>query len=200
MAFSRRALLAAPFLLAAESPAAPPRLLPLATGGVMLAWPGRGAVHLPAPAVPLGRLALDGVDRVALGLAVAPGLTLLALCGGERPRLLGLEVLRWRGAAGAHLETRFAAVSDRRRIRLARIASRPIDPLRWQRAEWTDYLAWQPPGLADAPPRPPLPGTWQASLSERRHATLAWLAIPRTALTAGDLVALGYKGKEAALF
>lgn len=200
MLLSRRALLAAPFLMAAESPVGPPALLPAGPGRVELAWAGRGAVWLPGPAAMLGGLALDGVGLAAVRLDMGPGLSLLALCGGERPRLLGLEVLRWRGADGAHLETRFSAVSDRRRIRLARMAARPVDRVRWQRAGWTDYLAWNAPLLVDAPVRPPPVGTWQARLEAVRAATLDWLAAPRAVLSVGDLEALGYAGNEAALF
>mgnify|MGYP001036457391 CR=1 FL=1 len=200
MTLPRRALLAAPLilaaplLLAAEPVAAAPVLLARADGLVALTWVGRGAVLLPGAARPLGMLALAGVTLVALAVPADARLTLLALCGradGARPRLLGLEVLDWHGADGAHLETRFASAGDGVRIRLARQAAAPRDRLRWRREAWTDYLAWRGAGLADAPVRPPPPGTWQARLGGLRARVQDWLATPRDTLTPDVLAGVG---------
>jgi hypothetical protein len=196
MMLSRRALLAAPLLMAAEAPPAPmPVLLARADGLAALTWAGRGAVLLPGGALVLGTMALDGLALTVLAVPADAGLSLLALCGlgDARPRLLGLEVLRWRRPDGAHLETRYAEISDHRRIALRREAAAPRDQARWRRAEWTDYLAWAPPRLADAPVRTPPDGTWQAALGVLRRRVQDWLATPRDALRPGDIAALGLR-------
>ncbi len=202
MKLSRRALLAAPLLpaasllIAAEAPPVPtPVLLPRDDGLVALTWAGRGSVLLPEGAQMLRLMELQGLSLLALMVPADAGLSLLALCGlGDgRPRLLGLELLRWRGPDGAHLDTRYAEISDHRRIALRREAAAPRDRMRWRRAEWTDYLAWTPPLLTDAPVRVPPPGTWQAALAASRRRVQAWLATPRDALRPSDIAALGLR-------
>lgn len=202
MIVSRRALLVAPLLIAAEAPPPPaPVLLPREDGLVALTWAGRGAVLLPGGARVLRTMALDGMLLLAVAVPADAGLSLLALCGlgDARPRLLGLEVLRWRGPDGAHLDTRYAAISDHRRIALRREVAAPRDRVRWRRAEWADYLVWTPPLLADAPVRAPPAGTWQAALSGLRVPVQAWLATPRDALTPSDIAALGLRAEALAL-
>jgi hypothetical protein len=197
MKLSRRAVLAAPLLVAAESPpASAPMLLARDDGLAALTWAGRGAVLLPGGARMQGSLALGGVTLAVLAVPAGAGLALLALCGpgDARPCLLGLEVLRWRGPDGAHLDTRYAMTGDRRRIALRREAAAPRDRVRWRREEWTDFLAWIPPQLADAPVRAAPDGTWQAALHGLRQKVQAWLATPRDALTPADIVALGLRG------
>ena len=196
MTLTRRAVLAAPLLMAAEPPPAPaPVLLARADGLAALTWRGRGAVLLPGGTLVLGMMALDGLSLAALLVPADARLALLALCGlGDgRPRLLGLEVLRWRGPDGAHLDTRFAALGDRRRIALRRQAAAPRDRQHWRRAAWTDYLAWMPPLLTDAPVRVAPEGTWQAALAGLRARVQGWLATPRDALTPADIAALGLR-------
>jgi hypothetical protein len=196
MKLSRRAVLAAPLLIAAESrPAPAPVLLARDDGLVALTWAGRGAVLLPGARM-LGGLALGEVTLAALAVPADAGLTLLALCGpgATRPRLLGLEVLRWRGPDGAHLALRYAATGDRRRIALRCEAAAPRDRVRWRREEWTDFLAWTPPLLADAPVRAAPAGTWQAALGELRRRVRAWLAVSRDSLTPADIAELGFRG------
>jgi hypothetical protein len=202
MNLSRRALLAAPLLIAAEAPPAPaPVLLARDDGLVALTWAGRGAVLLPAGAQTLRLMPLPGLSLLALSVPADAGLSLLALCGlgDARPRLLGLEMLRWRGPDGAHLDTRYAEISDHRRIALRREAAAPRDRVRWRRAEWTDYLAWTPPLLTDAPVRVPPPGTWQAALAALRWRVQDWLATPRDALRPADIAALGLRAEALAL-
>jgi hypothetical protein len=196
MNLSRRVLLAAPLLAAAEAlPPPAPVLLPREDGLLALTWAGRGSVLLPGGARALRAMALDGLSLLALAVPADAGLSLLALCGlgDARPRLLGLEVLRWRGPDGAHLDTRYAEISDRRRIALRRAAAAPRDRVRWRRAEWIDYLRWSPPLLADAPIRLPPPGTWQAALGGLRARVQDWLATPREALLPADIAALGLR-------
>jgi len=92
----------------------------------------------------------------------------LAVAVQDRVALLALEPLSWRGADGARMSTRLMAAGDRRHVLLQRDSAEPLGPTLWRREAWTDMLAWQAPaGLADAPVRPPLPGT-------RQHAVAAW--------------------------
>lgn len=193
MKLSRRVLLTTPLLIAAESPPTPaPVLLARDDGLVALTWSGRGSVLLPAGARVQRSLALGGMTLAALSVPADAGLALLALCGlwDARPRLLRLEVLRWRGPGGAHLDTRYAATSDGSRIALRCEAAAPRDRMRWRREEWSDYLAWTPPLLADAPVRAASDGTWQAALGGLRGRVQAWLAAPRDALTPLDIADL----------
>jgi hypothetical protein len=109
-------------------------------------------------------------------------LDLAAVVGwdGTQLRVMALEVLAWQTADGGGFGTRLAATGDRRRLRLTREAAAPIGPRRWRREAWIDLLAWQDgAALADAPPRPPMAGTWQGQLAAVRAVVAAHLATPR---------------------
>lgn len=133
--------------------------------------------------VPVGRARL--LAEFPLGKADASALAfaadlpegvrdLLAVAAGGK--VLALEVLSWRGADGTRLQTRLSTVPDRQRLRLERMATAPRGR-GYRREEWTDYLSWQEGGpMADAPVRPVLAGTWQASLAVQREAARALLA------------------------
>jgi hypothetical protein len=105
-------------------------------------------------------------------------------------RVMAIDVLTWRGIDGSHLFTRLSAVPDGVRLRLERTASAPRE--RGVRREaWTDYLAWQAgAAMTDAPVRPVLAGTWQASLAEQRAAALALLTVPPNGVPAALVAAL----------
>ena len=97
---------------------------------------------------------------------------LVVVAGGK---VLALELLAWRGADGSRLLTRLSTVPDRLRLRLERMASAKHGH-GYRHEEWTDYLAWQAEApMADAPVRPVLAGTWQASLAAQRADTRALL-------------------------
>jgi hypothetical protein len=145
------------------------------------------AIDLPAPRARIAALlpiAGRQVAVLAFG-ADPPGsaarLDLAALVGwdGAVLRVLALEVLNWQAASGAWLATRLAATADRTRLLLTREAAVPRGALPWQREHWTDLLGWRDgAALADAPPRPPAPGTWQAQLAAMRARVAVRLAAP----------------------
>jgi hypothetical protein len=144
-----------------------------------------GAITLPAVRARIA-FALPIAGREVAGVAFAadpPGgsLDLVALCGwdGACLRILGLEILSYAGADGASLASCFAGVGDRSRLRIERTASVPRHglPLRWE--SWTDLVAWRDQApLADAPVRPPLPGTRQAALAAGRARVFTLLNEP----------------------
>jgi hypothetical protein len=193
MLLSRRALFPAAALLIARPAAATHMALePAGDDQAAFRIDGiDGAITLPAArariafALPIGGRAVAGVAFAA----DAPGasLDLVALCGwdGACLRIVGLETLSYAGADGASVASRFAGVGDRTRLRIERTASVPRHglPLRWE--NWTDLLAWhdQAP-LADAPVRPPLPGTRQAALAAGRARAAALLNEPCQAVSA----------------
>ena len=90
-------------------------------------------------------------------------------------RVVALELLTWQGKDGSRLQTRLSAVPDHLRLRLERIATMPRGH-GYRREQWIDYLAWQGEApMADAPVRPVLAGTWQASLAAQRAGIRALL-------------------------
>jgi hypothetical protein len=203
-ALSRRILLAAPGLLLARRSAAATLQPGLASpvslelgepdqavfrgGGIV------GAVTLPQDRARIAML-LPIAGREIAGIAFAadpPGgtLDLLALIGwdGARLRVLGLEIFNYAGADGASLASRFAGVGDRTRISIARTAGIPRSGLtkRWE--TWIDLLAWHGLSpLADAPVRPPLPGTRQAELAAIRARITASLSPTCQTITPAQL-------------
>jgi hypothetical protein len=196
---SRRGLLGAAMLLAVR-PAVAARLTldPAGDDQAALRFDGiEGAITLPSARVRIV-FALPIAGREVAGIAFAadpPGaaLDLVALCGwdGACLRLLGLEILGFAGADGANLASRFAGVGDHTRLRIERAAAipRPGLPLRWE--SFTDFLAWRAQApLADAPVRPPLPGTRQAALAAARARVAALLDEPCQAVTAPILAAV----------
>jgi hypothetical protein len=145
------------------------------------------AIGLPAPRARVaGLLPIAGRQVAVLAFGADPPgsgarLDLAAIVGwdGAALRVLTLEVLNWRAASGAWLATRFAATGDRMRLALTREAAAPRGALPWQREGWIDMLAWREgAALADAPPRPPAAGTWQARLASMRARVAARLAAP----------------------
>lgn len=201
---TRRTVLASPALLLA-GPAAAARLRPDQDGALALTPDGAGqilfradgidgAIVLPAAGARLAML-LPIAGRQVAGITFAADATLdlVALIGwdGAMLRILGLEVLGWRRPDGAMLSSRFAGVGDRTRLRITRVAAtpRPGLPHHWE--SWTDLLAWRDGApLADAPVRPPLPGTAQARLAAFRRRTIAFLEPPVQVLTPDMITAL----------
>ena len=131
-----------------------------------------GAVTLPQARARIAMwLPIAGREIVGIAFAADPPggmLDLLALVGwdGACLRILGLEVLAFTGVDGASLSSRFAGIGDGTRISIARTAGVPRHglPKRWE--TWIDLLAWRDLApLADAPVRPPLPGTRQADMA-----------------------------------
>ena len=196
---SRRELLWAGVLLAAR-PVAAARLAlePAGDDQAALGFDGiEGAITLPSARARIA-FALPVAGREVAGVAFgadAAGTTidLVALCGwdGACLRLLGLEVLSLTGPGGANLASRFAGVGDRTRLRVDRTAAvpRPGLPLRWE--SFSDFLAWREQApLADAPVRPPLPGTRQAVLAAGRARVAMLLREPCQAVTPQMLAAV----------
>ena len=144
-----------------------------------------GAVALPQARARIA-FVLPIAGREVAGIAFGSDgrgatLDLVALVGwdGACLRILGLEVLKASGPDGALLSSRFAGVGDRTRLSITRTAAdpRPGLPKRWE--NFTDYLAWcELAPLADAPVRPPLPGTRQAALSAVRANVIGLLSPP----------------------
>jgi hypothetical protein len=214
MSLSRRALFAAPLLAAPWQPVPPAgaattamlqpgvaaelRFLPLPRERVGLRAGDLGCVSVPAlrsRLVALLPVAARQVALLAFG-ADPPGgpgrLDLAAFVGwdGTCLRVLALEVLTWRAAAGATLDSRVAAIGERTGFALARDAAAPRGATRWQREHWTDHLAWaERASLADAPTRPPPPGSWQAQLDALRAGVATRLARPCQTV-ADDLLGL----------
>jgi len=199
MALPRRALLlAAPYLLVRPAQAATLRLEPAADGLAALTGPGiRRPLRLPARAARmLPTLACGGETlAVAAFRDAADGAALdwlvLALPQDGSIALLALEPLTWRTDA-TRMNTRISAAGDRMRLLCQRdSASRETSTL-WRRETWTDHLAWTPPcTLADAPVRPPLPGTRQHALALWRHRAAALVDTAPTALSPAVLAAAG---------
>ena len=196
MLITRRALLAAP-LPPAPRVAATAMLqpgtatdlsfLPLPQERLGLRASGLGVVTLPAARAHLTALlpiAGRQVAVVAFGAdppASPARLDLAAFIGwdGACLRVLALEVLLWQAEGGGVLSSRFAATGERARFTLSRDAGAPRGARPWLREHWTDMLAWRDgAALADAPPRPPLAGTWQARLAAARARVAARLAAP----------------------
>jgi hypothetical protein len=196
MPLARRALLTAFAGLAPTPRSISARLLPGVDGviGLVPLPPDRVALRADCVAgqidAPAGRARIAAVlpladrDVAMLGIAADPPsggqLDLMAIVGwdGSALRLLALEVLSWQAPGGARLATRVAAVGDRSRLRLARDAAAPRNGGSWRHESWIDLLAWHDGGaLADAPPRPPLPGTWQAHLAQSRAGVIARLGM-----------------------
>jgi hypothetical protein len=201
MLVTRRALLAAPLLPAPPLPATKAAatamlrpgvgtdlsFFPLPQERLGLRAPGLGVVTLPAARAHLmALLPIAGrqVAVVAFGAdppASLARLDLAAFVGwdGACLRVLALEVLLWQAEGGGVLSGRFAATGDRTRFALTRDAGAPRGARPWLREHWTDMLAWHDgAALADAPPRPPLAGTWQARLATTRARVAARLAAP----------------------
>lgn len=189
---SRRTLFtAAALLIARPAAAAHMALEPVGDDQVAFRIDGiDGAITLPAARARIAfALPIAGRDVAGVAFAADPpgGLDLVALCGwdGACLRLLGLEILSYAGADGASLASRFAGVGDRTRLRIERTGSVPRLrlPLRWE--NWTDLLAWRDQApLADAPVRPPLAGTRQATLAAARARVSSILETPCQAVTA----------------
>lgn len=165
----------------------------------LLAWPVLAGTRAPARAADIAvpeYTVLAGIavpaDRARLlatfplGETTASALAFAAdLPDGTRDLLvvtglglvLALELLSWLGEDGSRLQTRLSTVPDRQRLRLQRAASVPHGH-GYRREDWTDYLAWQGAApMADAPVRPVLAGTWQASLAAQRAGTRTMLVI-----------------------
>lgn len=126
--------------------------------------------------------------------AAATALDLVAMIGSDGVRLgiLGVEMLSWKGRAGAGFDTMIDAPGHGTVLRLARVASPPQAATASRHLTWTDYLAWRQGGpLADAAPRPPLAGTWQAALAAVRAAVAALLTPIPTTLTVNLLAPTG---------
>ncbi len=167
----RRTLVALPFLVC-------PGLAGARAAEIVAA----DSITLADVTVPAGRARVVAI--FPLGAATASALSFAAdLPEGERDllavaaggKVLALEVLAWRGKNGSRLLTRLSTVPDRQRLRLERMASAPHGH-GYRHEEWTDYLAWQGEApMADAPVRPVLAGTWQASLAAQRAGTRAML-------------------------
>ncbi len=137
--------------------------------------------------------AFAGEPDEAAATARGP-LDLVAVIGSDGTRLgiLGVEMLAWKGHAGAGFDTMLDAPGHGTVLRLARIASPPQASTASRHLIWSDYLAWRQGGpLADAAPRPPRPGTWQAALSAVRARVIARLAPIPTALTLNLLAPTG---------
>lgn len=145
-------------------------------------------------AVPVGRgrlmanFSLGGTTASALAFAadLPEGVRdLVAVVAGGV--VLALELLAWHGEDGSRLQTRLSAVPDRQRLRLERNASAPRGRGS-RREDWTDYLAWQAGApMADAPVRPVLAGTWQASLAAQRAEMRSMLVVGLRAVPPGLL-------------
>jgi hypothetical protein len=200
---SRRELLTAAALLVVRPAAAAHMALePSGDDQVTLRIDGiGGAITVPRERARIA-FAVPIASREVAGIAFAAdpagaSLDLVALCGwdGTWLRILGLEILSYAGADGARLASRFAGVGDRTRLRIERTASvpRPRLPLRWE--SWTDLLAWRDQApLADAPVRPPLPGTRQATLAAARANLIALINEPRQTVTAPMIAAVANGG------
>jgi hypothetical protein len=120
---------------------------------------------------------LDGTPTItiAFGADVAEGRRdLFAVIAAGR--VAALEILSWQGYDGARLYTRVSGVPNDYRLRLERNASSPRGH-GYRHEAWTDYLAWHAATpMTDAPVRPVLAETWQASLASQRRAMPALLA------------------------
>lgn len=126
--------------------------------------------------------------------AARGALDLVAMIGSDGTRLgiLGVEMLAWKGRAGAGFDTMLDAPGHGTVLRLARVASPPQATTDSRHLTWSDYLAWRQGGpLADAAPRPPRPGTWQAALAAVRAKVAALLAPVPTTLTLNLLAPTG---------
>ena len=221
---SRRALFAAPLALAPAAagaqpsavqinPAGPASLLTTAVEGerfrmTFAGWPL--PIELPArrarllAAFPLaGREVLAAAfagDRSPAEAVEHGRLDLVALIGsdGAALRVLGVEMLSWQGPGGASFDTMLDAPGHGVALRLARVATPPERATRSFHLIWSDYLAWRQGGpLADAAPRPPRPGTWQAALARIRGQVAALLVPPCTTLTLNLLAPTGLLDPQA---
>lgn len=133
-------------------------------------------------------------DRDDAAATARGPLDLVAMIGSDGVRLgiLGVEMLSWKGRAGAGFDTMIDAPGHGTVLRLARVASPPQAATASRHLTWTDYLAWRQGGpLADAAPRPPLAGTWQAALAAVRAAVAALLTPIPTTLTVNLLAPTG---------
>lgn len=148
-------------------------------------------------------LALAGREMLLAAFAGEPDeaasrargpLDLVAVIGSDGARLgiLGVEMLSWKGSAGAGFDTILDAPGRGTVLRLARVASPPQASTLSRHLTWNDYLAWRQGGpLADAAPRPPRPGTWQAALAAVRAKVAARLSPVPTTLTLNLLAPTG---------
>jgi hypothetical protein len=128
------------------------------------------------------------------GAASRGPLDLLAVIGsdGARRGVLAVEMLRWQGEGGAGFDTRLDAPGAGTLLRLARVASPPQASTASRHFIWADYLAWRQGGaLADAAPRPPRPGTWQAALAAIRARIAPLLTPPPHEVTLALLAPTG---------
>lgn len=185
----RRAMLLSLPALMRPSPAATEpvrtgafRFVPLPHERVALHAAGQdGAIVLPvARARILAALPLAGHDGAIAAFAADTAdaridLFAAVIWDGNGARIAALDVLQRHCDSGAHLTTRIAASGGGGGLQLQRDAAAPRRRLAWRRESWTDYLAWHGTAFADAPPRAPLPGTWQHTLAAWRLAVLARL-------------------------
>lgn len=223
---SRRALLAIPLALAPHAaraqpsavqinPSGPASLLTTTTEGERLrisftGWPQ--PIELPArrarllAAYPLAGREILAVafagDRSPEAAAEKGRLDLVALIGsdGSVLRVLGVEMLTWAGPGGASFDTMLDAPGHGVALRLARVGTPPESMTRSFHLTWSDYLAWRQGGpLADAAPRPPRPGTWQAELSRVRAAVTGVLIPSCNSITLNLLAPTGLLDPQAGL-
>jgi len=199
MALPRRALLlAAPCLLVRPAQAATLRLEQAADGLAALTGPGiRRPLLLPAQSTTLLPTLACGGETLAVATfrdasnGAALDWLVLALPQDGTVALLALEPLTWRSDA-ARMNTRISASGDRMRLLCHRDSASRETPTLWRRETWTDHLAWAPPcALADAPVRPPLPGTRQHALAHWRRRAAALVDTAPTTLSPAVLAAAG---------
>ena len=219
MLLARRTLLsAAPLFLsaiasaAARAPSARLRLEPALADMVALTGPGiRRPLLLPAAGtVLLAELACGSENLTVARFALEDDGAMLewaavALAQDGAVTLLALEPLAWRaapqiGRPSARMATRFASAGDRSRVLWQRDVAVRETPTLWRREAWTDYLAWTPPhGLADAPVRPPVPGTHQHQVAQWRRRAAALVASAPRALTPAALASAGLQAASFSL-
>lgn len=200
---TRRGVLAG--ALALLPGAAGAQIASLAPDGPALRWPGLpGQVTLSAgPARTLAMQTVAGTTTTAVALtdsAPASQIELLIIAGhdGKAPRILAIEVLQWQGPEG-RLNSRPVVDIEKQTLILDRTSAMRKTPTLWQREAWRDFLMWDGTMLVDKPVRAAMGGTHQAILGLVRSRTLTWLATPRQALTAGNLVELGVDARSFSL-
>lgn len=184
---SRRAFLAAPVLALAPADSVRREAVLNLPSGAVFSCPARRA-HLVAlmPAqVPIA--------VVSFGLDVPPARQTLLAFVGPGGEVWAVELLEWAAPDGENLFTRPALMPDRVHVMLQRSAARR-QGTGWRREAWTDYLRFTGAGLADAPPRPVLSGTWQAALAARRAEIAVLLGARRGSVPESILAAFREAG------